>query len=46
VRPPPDDELPQRDPLPAPHGWYEVLCCGSLVLRLLGGLILVALLSR
>jgi hypothetical protein len=41
-----DDELPQRIPSPTPHGWFEVLCCGSLVIVLVGGLVLIALLVR
>ncbi len=46
VAPPFDDELPERVPLPSPHGWFELLCCGSLVIVLFGGLVLVALLVR
>lgn len=41
-----DDELPPPLPSPSPEGWFEVLCCGTLVLVLVGGLVLVALLVR
>jgi hypothetical protein len=41
-----DDELPERDRPPRPGGWFEVFCCATLVLLLLGGLVLVALLTR
>jgi hypothetical protein len=41
-----DDDLPERLPAPRPQGWFELLCCGSLVVALIGGLILVALLVR
>jgi hypothetical protein len=43
---PADDELPERIPAPSPHGWFEVFCCSSLVIVLVGGLILVAVLVR
>ena len=41
-----DDELPAPSPVPRPGGWFEVFCCGTLVVLLIGGLILVALLTR
>ena len=27
-----DDRLPDPLPQPRPHGWYEVFCCGAMVL--------------
>jgi hypothetical protein len=41
-----DDELPERIPSPSPHGWFEVFCCCTLVIFLVGGLILIGLLVR
>lgn len=32
--------------MPKPRGWYEVFCCGGLVLGLFVFLVLLALLSR
>lgn len=36
----PPDRLP---PLPKPSGWFEVFCCGSMVLALVAALVVVAL---
>jgi len=41
-----DNRLPEPVRLPSPRGWYEPLCCGSIVLLLFVGLVLIALLSR
>jgi hypothetical protein len=41
-----DDELPERIPLPRPGGWFEVFCCGTLLVLLIGAVLLVALLTR
>jgi hypothetical protein len=41
-----DDELPERTPLPRPGGWFEVFCCGTLVVLLIGAVVLVALRTR
>jgi len=41
-----DDELPEPVPTPRPGGWFEVFCCGTLVVLLVGGLVLVAVLTR
>ncbi len=46
MSPPLDDPLPERVPGPSPHGWFELVCCSSLVIVLVGGLILVGLLIR
>jgi hypothetical protein len=46
VRPVLADELPEPLPAPRPSGWFEVFCCGTLVLLLAGGLVLAALLLR
>jgi hypothetical protein len=41
-----DDELPERIPLPRPGGWFEVFCCGTLLMLLIGAVVLIALLTR
>lgn len=38
-----DDRLPERFPAPRPHGWFEVFCCGSMVLGLLALIVVLAL---
>ncbi|HEY2704575.1 MAG TPA: hypothetical protein VGL20_12870 [Candidatus Dormibacteraeota bacterium] len=46
MSPPLDDPLPEQVPGPSPQGWFELFCCSSLVIVLIGGLILVGLLVR
>ena len=38
-----DDELPAPVPLPRPQGWFEVFCCGSMVLAFALVIVVVAL---
>lgn len=38
-----DDQLPRPAPLPQPGGYFEVFCCGGLVLAFFAGLVVLAL---
>ena len=39
-----DDELPEPLKLPRPGGWYELVCCSSIVLAIVAVVVVFALL--
>jgi hypothetical protein len=41
-----DDELPEPLRPPRPQGWYEVFCCGAVVLLIFAGAIALAIFSH
>lgn len=41
-----DDRLPDPVPQPRPQGWFEVFCCGSIVLAFVAVIVVVAVFVR
>ena len=41
-----DDRLPDPIPQPKPEGWFEVFCCGTIVLIGIAVIVVVAILAR
>jgi hypothetical protein len=42
----PDEDLPDQLRPPRPSGWFEVFCCGGIVLGFVALIVTLALLSR